>query len=102
MERKAQTSSSGHPVDRRTAWDCKTSNFKSLSLISEKVEGFVRKMTMRRVIMDVSSPRMSLTGTTGLSEMFSNGIGFQFFMMREPAIKNDLDCRLGGGGSLYA
>lgn len=82
------TSSKGQPVERRTACDCNTSSFKSLSLISPNGEGLQRKITMRSVTTDVSSPIISQTGTTGLSEIFSKGIGFQFFIIREPAKKN--------------
>lgn len=49
---------------------------------------------MRNVTTDVSSPIISHTGTTGLSDMFSSGMGFQFFMMREPLIERREFCIL--------
>ena len=86
--KKKLTSSKGQPVERKTACDCNTSSFKSLSLISPNGEGLQRNMTMRSVTTDVSSPIISQTGTTGLSEIFSKGIGFQFLIIREPIKKN--------------
>lgn len=65
------TSSNGHPAERKTAWDCKISNLRSLSLISVNVDGLVRNITMRNVTTDVNSPRISPTDTNGLSEIFS-------------------------------
>lgn len=71
-------------MERNSACDCSTSSLSSLSLISPKGDVLGRKMTMRRVITEVSSPTISLTGTAGLSEICSRGMGFQCLMMREP------------------
>lgn len=81
---KLLTSSSGQPVDRNTVCDCSTSNFNNLSLISPNDDGLERSMTIRSVITEVNSPIISLTGTTGLSEIISSGMGFQFFIIMEP------------------
>lgn len=53
-------------------------------MISQKGEGLQRNMTMRSVTTDVNSPMISQTGTTGLSEMCSKGMGFQFLIIKEP------------------
>jgi len=79
------TSSSGHPVERSTACDCSTSSLSSLSLISPKAEVLGRRITILSVITEVSSPTISLTGTAGLSDICSRGMGFQCLMIREPA-----------------
>lgn len=78
-------------MERSSACDCSTSSLSSLSLISPNGDVFGRKMTMRSVMTEVSSPTISLTGTAGLSEICSRGMGFQCLMMREPemSVKND-------------
>lgn len=81
---KMLTSSNGHPAERKTACDCRTNNFKSLSFISVSIDGFVRSTIILNVTTDVNSPSISLTHTIGLSEIFSNGNGFQFFTIIDP------------------
>lgn len=78
------TSSRGQPVERRTACDCSIKSFNNLSLISANWVGLFLKMVILSVTTDVSSPSISLTEASGFSEIFSNGKGFQFFMMIAP------------------
>lgn len=46
--------------------------------------GFVRTIVIFSVIIDVSSPNISLTDINVLSVILSNGNGFQFFIINEP------------------
>lgn len=80
------TSSSGQPVDRSTACDCRISNLSSLSLISASWVGLFRRMVILSVTTEVNSPRMSFTETSGLSEMASNERAFQFLMEIDPGV----------------
>lgn len=79
------TSSNGHPVDRKTVWDCRISSFSSLSFISASCVGFVRMIVIFSVTLEVISPRISLTEISVLSVILSSGSGFQFLIMIAPA-----------------
>lgn len=78
------TSSNGQPAERKTVCDCNTNNLNNLSLISKYVDGLVLNITIRNVTTDVNSPMISPIDTIGLSDIFSNGNGFQFFIIIEP------------------
>uniref|UniRef100_A0A182J9G4 Uncharacterized protein n=1 Tax=Anopheles atroparvus TaxID=41427 RepID=A0A182J9G4_ANOAO len=60
------------------------SSFSSLSLISASWDGLLRRIVILSVTTEVSSPRMSLTETSGLSEMASRERDFQFLIDMEP------------------
>jgi hypothetical protein len=78
------TSSNGHPLDRKTVWDCRINNFNSLSFISASCVGFVRIIVIFNVTLDVNSPRISLTDINVLSVILSSGSGFQFLIIIAP------------------
>uniref|UniRef100_A0A182U566 Uncharacterized protein n=1 Tax=Anopheles melas TaxID=34690 RepID=A0A182U566_9DIPT len=75
----------GQPVDRSSACDWRISSFNSLSLISASWDGLLRRIVIFSVTTEVSSPSMSLTDTSGLSEMASSERDFQFLIEMEPA-----------------
>jgi hypothetical protein len=74
------TSSSGHPEAMICVWDCTRRSRNSLSFISARIQGRVRKILMRKVATVVSSPRISPTVVAGFSDILLMLIGFQFLM----------------------